>query len=452
MKLKYDKKNNLIKVLSCIALAILLFIFYKYDNQLLYKTDYIKYGKVDFTYLAKTSKFLTNTLKESQKNVEEKLNDSRSRQNEIVTSKNETFLEMLEIQKNISLTESAIEETAVQINEMDIKLQNSKNRLRVMEERLKTQEERSKKRLQTIYKNGTLKNIEVILKSKSILDAFSNYYMLQRISELDSKMFASLSQDRKQVKIITDEITKLDSEVKKRYLALNKYRENNQYYLILKNSKMSKLSEDEQKTIKEIEDLEKEKLSIEAEISRQLVNIPKIPKYVGGILGWPVPSVDTNYITARYKTRGNSWSSGFHSGVDIAIPHGTVGISQAVAAGDGRVIVAVGNQNGSKRSYGNYVVIDHGGDVYTLYGHADSILVSVGQYVKKGEPILFVGSTGNSSGPHLHFEVRKGGSGYSNTIDPLPYITSDKRPSDDETNNEQVAPEVNQSNGNNITL
>ena len=92
MKLKYDKRNNLIKVLSCIALAILLFIFYKYDNQLLYKTDYIKYGKVDFTYLAKTSKFLTNTLKESQKNVEEKLNDSRSRQNEIVTSKNETFL------------------------------------------------------------------------------------------------------------------------------------------------------------------------------------------------------------------------------------------------------------------------------------------------------------------------------------------------------------------------
>ena len=80
------------------------------------------------------------------------------------------------------------------------------------------------------------------------------------------------------------------------------------------------------------------------------------------------------------------------------------------------------------------------------------IVVSVGQYVKKGETILFVGNTGNSSGPHLHFEVRKGGSGYSNTIDPLPYITSDKRPSDDETNNEQVAPEVNQSNGNNITL
>ena len=93
------------------------------------------------------------------------------------------------------------------------------------------------------------------------------------------------------------------------------------------------------------------------------------------------------------------------------------GRHKAVAAASGRVIVAVGDKKGSKVSYRK---------LYT--GHADSIFVSAGQYVNKGDEIMYVGSTGNSTGPHLHFEVRIGGSAYSNKVDPLPYITSDKEP------------------------
>ena len=105
------------------------------------------------------------------------------------------------------------------------------------------------------------------------------------------------------------------------------------------------------------------------------------------------------------------------------------GRHKAVAAASGRVIVAVGDKKGSKVSYRKLYSYRPWWTEYIRFtGHADSIFVSAGQYVNKGDEIMYVGSTGNSTGPHLHFEVRIGGSSYSNKVDPLPYITSDKEP------------------------
>ena len=105
------------------------------------------------------------------------------------------------------------------------------------------------------------------------------------------------------------------------------------------------------------------------------------------------------------------------------------GRHKAVAAASGRVIVAVGDKKGSKVSYRKLYSYRPWWTEYIRFtGHADSIFVSAGQYVNKGDEIMYVGSTGNSTGPHLHFEVRIGGASYSNKVDPLPYITSDKEP------------------------
>lgn len=100
-----------------------------------------------------------------------------------------------------------------------------------------------------------------------------------------------------------------------------------------------------------------------------------------------------------------------HTGVDIAAPTG----AKFVAAESGKVIVASNNYGG----YGKCVMIDHGGGIVTLYGHCSALYVSVGQYVTKGSTIAAVGSTGWSTGPHAHFEVRKNGA----YVDPVPYIT-----------------------------
>jgi murein DD-endopeptidase MepM/ murein hydrolase activator NlpD len=97
----------------------------------------------------------------------------------------------------------------------------------------------------------------------------------------------------------------------------------------------------------------------------------------------------------------------FHHGVDLAAPVGT----PIYAAGNGEVILATSGGTG----YGRFIVIDHGGGVTTLYGHCSAFAVGVGAKVKKGQAIAYVGSTGSSTGPHCHFEVRRNGS----TVPPM---------------------------------
>ena len=110
-------------------------------------------------------------------------------------------------------------------------------------------------------------------------------------------------------------------------------------------------------------------------------------------------------ITSKYGQR----SSGFHTGVDLAVPTGT----PVYAAAAGTVVKA-----GWSGGYGYLVVIDHGNGYQTYYAHNSRLCVSVGQSVSKGQNIAYSGSTGNSTGPHLHFEVRING----NTTNPLNYI------------------------------
>lgn len=124
-----------------------------------------------------------------------------------------------------------------------------------------------------------------------------------------------------------------------------------------------------------------------------------------GNLMWPVPSLHmiTTYFTWR-------WGS-FHTGLDIS---GGGAYGKTIVAADGGRVVSAGWKNG----YGNCIEIDHGGGIHTLYGHASALLVSAGQSVSKGQAIARVGSTGNSTGPHCHFEVIRNGT----KVNPLGYV------------------------------
>ena len=141
-------------------------------------------------------------------------------------------------------------------------------------------------------------------------------------------------------------------------------------------------------------------------------------------MAWPVPGYTK--ITSNYGMRVHPITGVYklHTGVDISAPIG----ANFVAANDGIVTKAYYNS-----AYGNMVMIDHGGGISTLYAHGSEILVQVGQTVSRGEPILKVGSTGYSTGPHAHFEVRINGI----VTNPIEYITGLKIPetqSKEETN------------------
>ncbi|RSS34937.1 M23 family metallopeptidase, partial [Streptomyces sp. WAC08241] len=117
-------------------------------------------------------------------------------------------------------------------------------------------------------------------------------------------------------------------------------------------------------------------------------------------------------IGTRYGKPGSSWSSGYHTGVDFPVPTGT----SVRAAADGRVVSA-----GWGGAYGYQIVLRHDDGRYSQYAHLSALTVREGQRVGAGQRIARSGSTGNSSGPHLHFEIRTG-PGYGSDIDPLAYL------------------------------
>ncbi|MFI9014720.1 peptidoglycan DD-metalloendopeptidase family protein [Streptomyces griseus] len=127
--------------------------------------------------------------------------------------------------------------------------------------------------------------------------------------------------------------------------------------------------------------------------------------------GWSAPLANAN-VTTQYRASGASWSSGYHTGSDFHAASGT----PVLAIGPGTVVSA-----GNSGSYGNEVVIKHEDGMYSQYAHQSSLNVSVGQTVTGGQQIGLSGSTGNSTGPHLHFEVRTGPS-YGSDVDPIAYL------------------------------
>jgi murein DD-endopeptidase MepM/ murein hydrolase activator NlpD len=129
------------------------------------------------------------------------------------------------------------------------------------------------------------------------------------------------------------------------------------------------------------------------------------PSTGGGTFGWPASGPITSPFGYRADPYGSKGSD-FHPGIDIGAPYG----STVTAAADGTVIFA-----GWYGGYGNAVIVDHGGGVSTLYGHCSQLFVSEHQTVQRGQALGAVGSTGHSTGPHLHFEVRVNGS----PVDPL---------------------------------
>ena len=192
----------------------------------------------------------------------------------------------------------------------------------------------------------------------------------------------------------------------------------------LRESFIEKLSEEEQQLQNKIDEINTQYEIINKQILAAAME-GLDTQYIGGELAWPVPGytrITSNYgmrvhpITHQYK---------LHTGVDIGAPEG----ANFIAANDGIVVRSEMNI-----AYGNMVIIDHGGGISTLYAHGSEILVQVGQTVKRGEPILKVGSTGYSTGPHAHFEVRINGI----TVNPLPYITNGLVPGTEENINENT--------------
>lgn len=350
----------------------------------------IIFGSVamNYAYAAKSS----SEIQKEKQNKEKQLNEKKSASQKLAE----------EIKKSISDIEAYDEEIGKKENEIEIIERDLEKAI----EECDIQEESYFTRVKLMVEEGETSYLEIILDSSSFADLFERIEIINAVAEYDQNLWNELKAKRDEIQQKRDELVRQKEELERMKSESEAKRVN------LEN----KLKENKAVTEKIVADIAK----LEADFQRQRQieeqawshansNTSQTAKFVGGKFVFPI---NTRYISSYfgyrihpiYKTRR------MHTGVDIG---GAMGES-IYAANDGTVIVSGYNSGG----YGNYIMIDHGGGIVTLYAHNSSNGVKVGQKVTRGQVIGQVGSTGASTGPHLHFEVRVNGS----PVNPLPYI------------------------------
>ena len=264
-----------------------------------------------------------------------------------------------------------------------------------------------KKRMVALYKAGDATYLDVLLSSSSIVDFLSKYYMLEKIIDYDTDLMKELEVEKNSI-----ENKKQEQEKKKADLKVAKAKAG-QMQILMENNKMlqenysAKLTTEEATLNEQILQYKQEQEEIERQIQAAINWSGDLAiQYKGGVMIWPV-GVNGTYITSPFGNRLHPIQGvyKYHSGIDI----GNAGYGAPVlAAADGIVTYA-----GVMSGYGNCVMINHGSGIVTLYGHGQTIYATLGQTVKQGDVIMAVGSTGNSTGPHLHFEIRVNGVAYN---------------------------------------
>lgn len=387
--------------------------------------------KTVFTILTITIILLTNTLLVFAASKTE----LESEKNTINSQIDKTKEQISEVSSDISDTMKQVQNLIVEIGGYEEQINSLDNELSGLEEDIKEEEqnlaeaqkdfdkqkEMLENRIVAMYEAGDTTFLDVLLSSSSISDFISNYYFIEEIASYDQELLDQIEKKKNEIeeakKTLEDsrekvEIAKENKE--KTAKALKNSKEQKEKYA-------SQLTEEEQSLKTKLEEMEEDKAKIQSEIDAIIarenskgntVITPGEPSSSGYI--FPVAGLSKANINNK-----NYPSYSGHTGVDVNI--NVVGKSVvAVKSGTVEISTALKNSNGTYRSYGEYILINHHDGTMTLYAHmlAGTRRVTKGEQVTQGQVIGTVGSTGNSTGPHLHFEVRVNG----RCTNPLPYL------------------------------
>lgn len=302
------------------------------------------------------------------------------------------------IDKQINITVEEISTINSLIEELNAKVKTCESELTVAEKETAEKYKLFKQRVRAMEESGRVSYISIILSADSFSSLLSRAEIINDVVSHDRVLIKELKKKQSEIAIKKQEIEQSCTEQQnaKNKLAARKNSLNEQNNQV--NSLMNQLKSEQEEYERALKEEEEAQNIAKAEIKKLLAAQDSgSSTYVGGTFMWPVPSSTT--ITSPYGMRTDPFNhkQRFHTGVDIAAPRGT----PIVAANSGTVIVS----GWSARGYGNYVVINHGGGKSTLYAHQSQVAVSKGDKVTKGQTIGYIGSTGNSTGPHLHFEV-----------------------------------------------
>ncbi len=314
-------------------------------------------------------------------------------------------------QKQVDLVKNQISILNSQIRETSEKLKEKQEELERKKEDLVETDKLFRERLKAMYIMRTSGSMSAILGVDSFSQLMTSTDALQRISVADTDLMKKITQEMEEIKREEEEIQAELDELNAKQETMKK--KQNELAGLLKtiDSNLTDLQAQEQAANQTQSEIYAQyiaaKNAVEAEFGKEAVE-----EFVGGEYIWPVPS--NGNISSPYGYRILFGYSDFHTGIDISTGRGVYIYGRPiVASNSGTVVKAVY----SNRGYGNYVIVDHGGGNMTLYGHCSSLAVGLGDRVTQGQTIAYVGSTGNSTGPHLHFEIRVNGA----TVNPESY-------------------------------
>ena len=351
-----------------------------------------------------------NELQEQKDNIQSQIDENN---NQLIDVNNELTDNLKQIQKldeSILSTQNSLDELNSKITQKENEISKIEKKLEKITQKYNSQKELLDERLVAMYETENTNYLDVVLGSKSVSDFISTYYLISELTSYDMDLLELVEDQRKQIeeqnlKLSTQKST-LEQEKttqQKTQIALSNTK-------ILRQNYIEKLSQEEQELQAKIDEYNNQINTVETEIKKLASIVTFGEDYKGGPMQWPINGHYT--ITSNYGMRTHPITGVYklHTGVDISA---TIG-DDFTAMADGIVVKAEYNS-----AYGNMVIIDHGGGVQTLYAHGSQIIAQLGQEVKAGDVVLKVGSTGYSTGPHAHFEVRVNGT----PVNPLDYVS-----------------------------
>lgn len=351
-------------------------------------------------------------LNDMQQEVVEQINQANTKLEYVQSELSHTMIQVQELEDKVIGYQKEMSGLSEKLETLQNSIDETKQRLITTEEEYNKKEELLKERLVTMYEAGETKYLDILLSSRNIVEFISGYYLINEFVEYDNNLIKEVEEKKNDIEIAKTKLEKEETELK----LIKAKREQTtivlQNTITLQESYAEKLSKQEKELQAKITEYKQEQAKIELLIHQATNSTLEFDiQYTGGEMLWPV-AISGTAITSTYGVREHPIQGIVkeHSGIDIG--NATYG-SPVVAAADGVVTYA-----GWLGGYGNCVMINHGNGLVTLYGHGQKLLTELHKEVKQGDLIMEVGSTGNSTGPHLHFEVRINGS----CVNPLNYV------------------------------
>lgn len=354
-----------------------------------------------------------NEAKKEREKLKDGLSDIKKMVNDLEKSKSSLTEYVKELDGQLISVGEKIEQLKESITEKEKEIEETKQEL---EEAIKTEEEQyaaMKKRIKLMYERGDHFYVDMVLGASSFGDMLNMAENVKSISDYDRRKLEEYQLNRELIEVVKQELEEEEETLREAKALVEQEQDNLELLIDNKNKEIIAYESDiatQEQAIKEYEEYIREQDAMIASLEQALKAMEESSrKYDGGVFAWPAPA--SYGITSPFGWRMHPILkvNKFHNGVDL----GAAGGTPIVAAYDGTVVAA-----GYSSTMGNYIYLNHGSGLVTIYMHASALYVSTGQEVSKGETIAAVGTTGRSTGNHLHFGVRKDGA----YVDPMGYI------------------------------